>query len=336
VSQNKADLLEAEDPSRGVRLRVPCFTRIDEEQIRDHLERDHFFWLDVTNPGEQDIMTLGRIFHFHPLALEDAAAFGQRPKIDDYGEYAFLVFYGAQDQPDERGGVWLSEVQMFVSGHYVITLHRDPLPALEEQRSKIEGRVMHSEQFLIYRILDALTDSFFPLLSRMDDEIDDLEDAVIQDASDRELQRIFALKRDLVAMRKVVTPQRDIFARSIDQLSELPGLQLDERDYFRDVYDHLIRISDLIDSYRDLLGGATDIYLSTVANRQNEVMKQLAIIATIFLPLTFLTGFFGQNFGWLVVHGISPHLWQFLVFGLGSLLASCAALYVWFRRKGWM
>ena len=120
---------------------------------------------------------------------------------------------------------------------------------------------------------------------------------MIVEATNEQLQRIFALKRDLVTMRKVVTPQRDIFARSIDQLAELPGLTVDERDYFRDVYDHLIRISDLIDSYRDLLGGATDVYLSTVANRQNEVMKQLAVIATIFLPLTFITGFFGQNFG---------------------------------------
>jgi magnesium transporter len=337
VQVNKADLLEAEDPSRGVNLRVPCFSRIDEAKLRGQLERDHFFWLDLTDPTEDDLLTLGRIFHFHPLALEDAAAFGQRPKLDDYGDYAFLVFYGAQERlKGEDGGVRMSEVQMFVSGQYVITLHRDPLPALEEQRNKIEGRVMHSEQFLIYRILDALTDSFFPLLSEIDDEIDELEDAVIQEPTGEQLQRIFALKRDLVSMRKVVTPQRDIFARSIDQLSELPGLQLDERDYFRDVYDHLIRISDLIDSYRDLLGGATDIYLSTVANRQNEVMKQLAIVATIFLPLTFLTGFFGQNFGWLVVHAISPQFWKFALFGVGSLIASCAALYAWFKRKGWM
>ena len=103
-------------------------------------------------------------------------------------------------------------------------------------------------------------------------------------------------------MRKVVTPQRDLFASSVDQIAELPGLQLDERDYFRDIYDHLIRISDLIDSYRDLLSGATDLYLSTVSNRQNDVMKQLTVIATIFLPLSFITGFFGQNFGFMITH----------------------------------
>ena len=136
-------------------------------------------------------------------------------------------------------------------------------------------------------------------------------------------------------MRKVVSPQRDLFARSIDQLAELPGLELDERDYFRDVYDHLIRISDLIDSYRDLLTGTTDLYLSTVSNRQNEVMKQLAIVGTIFLPLSFITGFFGMNFAWLVTKGIAS-AWSFFVLGMGSMLATCAFLLRFFKRKGWM
>jgi magnesium transporter len=138
-----------------------------------------------------------------------------------------------------------------------------------------------------------------------------------------------------VTMRKVITPQRDLFARSVDQIAELPGLELDERDYFRDVYDHLIRISDLIDSYRDLLSGATDLYLSTVSNRQNDVMKQLTVIATIFLPLSFITGFFGQNFAFLVTKLISP-AWTFWIFGLGSMLATCVGLLVFFRRKGWV
>jgi magnesium transporter len=333
LSLDKSELLEAEDPSRGVNLRVPCFTRIDEDVIRDQLERDHFFWLDLEDPSEDDVLALARLFHFHPLALEDVRTFNQRPKLDDYADHAFLVFYGAHERESEDDDL-LREVHLFVSGQFLITIHREPLPSLDEQRSKIEGRVMHSEQFLIYRVLDALTDTFFPVLSALDDQIDAVEDEVIEQPNDELLQRIFALKRDLVSMRKVVGPQRDIFARSIDQLAELPGLQLDERDYFRDIYDHLIRISELIDSYRDLLGGATDLYLSTVANRQNEVMKQLAVIATVFLPLTFITGFFGQNFGWLVNHELnSPG--AFFGLGLGGILVSCVALVVYFRRKGW-
>src|SRR5205807_9546203 len=118
---------------------------------------------------------------------------------------------------------------------------------------------------------------------------------------------------------------------SIDPIAELPGLQLDERDYFRDIYDHLIRITDLIDSYRDLLSGATDLYLSTVSNRQNDVMKQLTVIATIFLPLGFITGFFGQNFGYLVNHLITE-TWTFWVIGIGSMLLTCLGLLLFLRR----
>jgi magnesium transporter len=316
----------------GFSFTVPCFDSLDEGAIEEHLARDHFFWLDLTAPSEQEVERLREIFGFHPLAMEDALHFGQRPKLDHYGDYIFLVFYGAIDEEQQ---VRLQEVQMFVSGKYLVTLHTDPLPALRDQLTRLQGQLLHSEQFLLYRVFDALTDSFFPPLARMDDEIDELEASVLAGPTDAQLQRLFALKRTLVAMRKVVTPQRDLFARSIDQLAELPGLQLDERDYFRDVYDHLIRISDVIDSYRDLLSSTTDLYLSTVSNRQNEVMKQLAIVGTVFLPLSFITGFFGMNFGWLVGTAIAP-TWTFFVLGIGSMLATCVLLLRFFRRRGWM
>jgi magnesium transporter len=330
---DKAKPLDREDHELGITLKVPCFTSLDQEQnIRESLKNDTFFWLDLDNPSGEDVNRVGHLLDLHPLALEDTRSFGQRPKLDDYGRYALLVYYGG---PSEQHGdpEALREVHMFVSGSYLITVHRAPLPELHGERNKLDGRAIHSEQFVIYRILDALTDSFFPCLADIDDEIDSLEDAIIEGPSNEQLERIFSLKRALVQMRKVVTPQRDLFARSIDQLSELPGLQLDERDYFRDVYDHLIRISDLIDSYRDLLSGATDLYLSTQANRQNEVMKQLTIIATIFLPLTFLTGFFGQNFAWLVRNIAAG--WVFWVFGVGGLFLSCVILAVYFWRKRW-
>jgi magnesium transporter len=315
-------------------LVVPCLTAIDEASIKAHLLRDQFFWLDLTAPGHDDVAALGRLFGFHPLALEDTEHFGQRPKLDNYGDHVYLVFYGAwrprDDDPEQ-----LCEVHLFISGKYLVTVHRDPLPPLDEQRAQLDGRVLHSEQFLLYRVLDALTDSFFPWLSDMDEEIDNLEESVLASPNEQQLERLFGLKRQLVAMRKVITPQRDLFARSVDEIAELPGLELDERDYFRDVYDHLIRISDLIDSYRDLLSGATDLYLSTVSNRQNEVMKQLTVIATIFLPLAFITGFFGQNFGFMINHLIA-RTWTFWVIGVGSMVATCIGLLIFFRRKGWV
>jgi magnesium transporter len=330
----KAAAAERHEASEELKFVVPCLSQIDDDKIEEYLRADHFFWLDVTDPSHEDLERLAKHFPFHPLALEDTQHFGQRPKLDDYDDHVFLVFFGAWRE-DSRSSEHLQEVHLYISGQYLVSIHRDPLPPLERQREQLEGRVLHSEQFLIYRVLDALTDSFFPLLADMDDEIDELEAAVLENPTERELERLFALKRDLVAMRKVVTPQRDLFARGIDQLAELPGLELDERDYFRDIYDHLIRISDLIDSYRDLLSGATDLYLSTISNRQNDVMKQLTVIATIFLPLGFITGFFGQNFNYLVTHLISP-AWTFWVVGVGSMVATCIGLLVFFRRKGWV
>jgi magnesium transporter len=335
MAVGKAKAQHPDDASEnGFDCVVPCMSRIDEAAIREHLEQDRFFWLDLTSPSAEQLGRLHEMFGFHPLALEDASHFGQRPKLDPFGEYVFMVFYGAHEQAEDED-LLLQEVQMFISGKYLVTLHRDSLPVLDAQRERLDGLVLHSEQFLLYRVFDALTDSFFPVLARMDDEIDDLESAILAGPSDAQLQRLFAQKRMLVAMRKVVSPQRDLFARSIDQLAELPGLQLDERDYFRDVYDHLIRISDLIDSYRDLLTSSTDLYLSTVSNRQNEVMKQLAIVGTIFLPLSFITGFFGMNFGWLVNRGITS-TWSFFVLGLGSMALTCLLLVRFFKRKGWM
>jgi magnesium transporter len=329
----KAKAASDTSSGEGFRYVVPCLTEIDPRSIRDHLERDHFFWLDLTAPSAEDLAQLHELFGFHPLALEDTEHFDQRPKLDDYGDHVFLVFYGAwRHEPTDPEP--LREVHLFISGHYLVTVHRDPLPVLDQQREQLGGRALHSEQFLLYRVLDALVDSFFPLLSDMDDEIDELEAAVLEDPEERQLERLFALKRELVAMRKVVTPQRDLFVRSVDQIAQLPGFELDERDYFRDVYDHLIRISDLIDSYRDLLSGATDLYLSTISNRQNDVMKQLTVIATIFLPLSFITGFFGMNFGYMVNHIASA--WTFWLLGIGSMAATVLVLLVFFRRRRWV
>jgi magnesium transporter len=226
----KAQAATIESAGEGFRFVVPTFTAIDEPQIRDHLERDHFFWLDLTAPSHEDLARGRDLFGFHPLALEDTEHFGQRPKLDNYGDYILLVFYGAwrhrEDDPQP-----LRVVHLYISGHYLITIHREPLPPLDHQRDQLHGRVLHSEQFLLYRVLDALADSFFPLLSDIDDELDELESQVLANPTERQLERLFSLKRQLVAMRKVITPQRDLFARSVEQIAELPGLELDERDY---------------------------------------------------------------------------------------------------------
>ncbi len=304
--------------------------RIDRAEIDVLRERGEFFWLDLVGAGEEELQELQRVFELHPLVMEDMRERGQRPKLDDYEGYVLLVFYGANRSGDD---VALVEVECVISGDWIIT-HRDAVGTeLDELRSALNRRAP-DEQFVVYRILDTLTDTFFPVLASIDDDIDTIENEVIAQPNDEQLQHIFSLKRLLVSMRKVITPQRDLFARAGDDIIQLPGLEQSSRDYFRDVYDHLIRISDLIDSYRDLLTGAMDVYLSTVSNRLNAVMKQLTIVATIFLPLSVITGFFGQNFGWLVRNITS--FWAFAVFGIGGLLLSVVALMIWFRRSGFL
>jgi magnesium transporter len=187
---------------------------------------------------------------------------------------------------------------------------------------------------LLYRIVDGLVDSFFPVLEEFDDKIDTLEDDILQRPTQEQLGSLFDMKRRLIAYRRAITPQRDLFASFVAGASEIPGMTPEGERYFRDVYDHLIRISDLVDSYRDLLTGAMDTHLSTVSNRLNAVMKQLTIIATIFLPLSFLTGFFGQNFGWLVTHIGGEGAFDGL--GLGLDAAAVVGLLTYFKRKRWL
>jgi magnesium transporter len=294
------------------------------------LAEKKFFWLDLFQPHADDYKVLREVFGFHPLAVEDSEHFGQRPKLEDYGNFVFLVVYGST--PDEDR---LVEVHCFFSEKFLITVHRDDCPAFAAIRERYRKRAqpVTDPPLLLYRIVDGLVDSFFPMLAEFDDRIDELEDQIFLKANDEQLHEIFAMKRLLVGMRQVVTPQRDLFASVIGGVSDLPGMSEKEERYFRDVYDHLIRISDLIDTYRDLLTGTMDVYLSTVSNRLNDVMKQLAIIATIFLPLSFLTGFFGQNFGWLVDNVGS---WQtFVALGLGTEILAIGGLLFMFKRRGW-
>ena len=318
----------------GRALRVPCLKNPASHEIEFHLSSGEFVWIDLEGPSEEDLQKLSEHIGLHPLTLEDAQTFTQRPKIEDYENYVFMVAFGV-DPGTRPGGALLREVHLIVSGDAVVSIHRRPNRALDELRRRYDNQRVRSEQFLVYQILDAVTVTFGPVLSRIDDDIDDIEEAVIAQPRESELRRIYAIKRDLVAMRRVVSPMRDMFQRNAERMSELPGLETDDKLYFRDLYDGLIRTSEMIDAYRDLLSGATDLYLSTVANRQGEVNRQLTIIATIFLPLTFFTGFFGQNFSLLTGHIINNE-WSFWVFGVGLLVVSVVGFLVFFRRRGWL
>ncbi|MBD3942512.1 magnesium transporter CorA family protein [Microbacterium sp. NEAU-LLC] len=309
---------------------------IDDELI-GQLRRDHeFFWFDATDLAPDDIKRLGALLDLHPLAVEDSIAFGQRPKLDTYGDTALLVLEGAvSSQPEDRNSHPLEEIHCHLSGDFIVTLHRHPYAELGRVAPLFStAKTPKSEQYHVYKIIDVIVDSYFPMLADLDEQINDLEDAIASGGGRRELEETFRLKRLLLRLRKAVVPMRDVFAREIEVIADLAGLEADSHDYFRDIYDHLIRITDELDSYHEMVTGCTDLYLSTVANRQGETSKQLAIIASIFLPLSFLTGFFGMNFGWAVTH-VFAGPWAFFFLGLGTMAISAGGMWLFFRRKGW-
>ena len=310
-----------------------CLHNAHVHEIETHLSSGEFFWLDLDDPTEDEIGALGAKLNLHPLTIDAALRFQRRPKLEEYPGYVFMVVHGV-DPKAQAGEYLLREVHIIVSGAYVITIHREPIDALVDLRSSYDELLIRSEMFLVYKILDAITQTYFPVLDRIDDAIDSVEDEVLAEGNNDVLQKIFSMKRDLVAMRRVITPMRDVFAVSIERIERLPGLASDDQLYFRDLYNATVRVSDLVDSYRDLLSGATDMYLSMVANRQGEISKQLTLVATIFLPLSFLTGFFGQNFAYLTDHVINA-TWTFWVLGLGLEFLAVLALVYLFKRQHW-
>jgi magnesium transporter len=305
------------------------------EAVRARLASNEFFWLDLDGVDDEAGQLLLQDFAFHPLAVEDAEHFGQRPKIDDYDSFTYLVVHGA----DPAAPSVTVEVHIFYAPNRVVTVHRGACAPMDGVRARLArhrtGNVSPPEISVLYLVVDALVDSYFPVLATFDDRIDELEDAILKQPTEQQLGELFDMKRTLVSLRKVVTPQRDMFASLLSGVGTVPGMTPEDERYFRDLYDHLIRISDLVDSYRDLLTGAMDTHISTVSNRLNVIMKQLAIIATVFLPLSFLTGFFGQNFTLLTNHLLN-HSWAFWGLGIGLELVAVVVLMVLFRRRGWM
>ncbi len=323
-------------------------TKADIERV---LASGEFFWLDLVAehpdapmhplppggapaPGSDEVTDLLLItFQFHPITVGYAEYLNQRPKLEDFDDYTAVVVHGAT--PKTAGTI---ELHLYLTTTYLVTIHSGPCPVLDDVRQRMDqhhaANAAPQQLVVFYLIVDALTDSFFPVLAAFDDEIDTLESAILVRPTDEQLGRLFTMKRTLMAIRKVVTPQRDMFAALSSGVTGVPGMTDASSRYFRDLYDHLIRISDMVDSYRDLLSGVMDTHLSVVSNRLNVVMKQLTIIATIFLPLSYLTGFFGQNFAWLVTRiGSLP---AFLGIGIGTEVLAVIGLLTLFKRQGWM
>jgi magnesium transporter len=312
----------------------------DSATIKSLLADGELLWLDIYGAGPDTVSLLSDTFHLHPLALRSVARFGQRPKIEPFGDVTYLVLYGARGMGEHP-----VEVHCFYAEHFLVTVRRERSAVVDELRKQVaeQGGPLFGVQadskrplrlIMLYHIMESEIESWFPALSTFDDKIDTLQQQMFVKPTDEQLAELFSMQRWLVGMRKVVSPERDMVASLAGGIINLPGKIPESEPYIRELYDLLVRINDLVDSYRDLVSNAMSAYLSTVSNRLNQVMKQLTIIATVFLPLSFLTGFFGQNFGWLVSRLGS--LAVFLGAGIGTEVVAVIALFVLFRRRGWM
>jgi magnesium transporter len=300
------------------------------ETVAERLRSGGQFWLDIEDPDDAAMAMLRDTFGFHRLAVEDSEQFGQRPKIDDYDDFALLVVYGWS--PDDDG---LVEVHCFYGEHYLVTVHRDASPTLDDLRERLgrDPANLPAGPLLLHKVIDHLVDDLFPAVEQLNEELDVIEERMFEAPRREQVEDVFLMKRRLARLRRVVVPQRDLVGRLSGDGLELQGMTLEAERYFRDVYDHLVRLTEEVDVGRELTNTAVDAYLSTSSNRLNVTTKQLTVIATIFLPLSFLTGFFGQNFAWMVGEVSS---WQAFVFlGLGLELLTVVALLILFRVRGW-
>lgn len=303
--------------------------------IRD---RKGLLWVDfISEPSEIAEPILSK-FKFHPLAIDDALQETHTPKIDDWGDYIYLVLNVMNYK--QENGVFESEIDeldIFLGKNFVVTIHDQLLSAIEDSWSLCQRDIRQLQSgpdHLLYRIVDSLVMGYMPLVDKIDNQIDQIEDQVFDNPTRNTLEQIFALKRILLSMRRIILPQREV----LNKLARDDYRVIDPKDriFFRDIYDHLVRLHDINESLRDLVSGVMDTYLSVVNNRMNEVMKTLAVITTLFMPITFVTGFFGMNFFEPVAHLTGWTNEQMFDVMLGITLILPITMYFWMRRRTWV
>ncbi|HKJ71146.1 MAG TPA: magnesium/cobalt transporter CorA [Gammaproteobacteria bacterium] len=303
---------------------------------RPYLERDTRTWIHIQ--GSPDIETLalfGEVFGLHPLALEDVARLGQRPKADHYAGHLFLVLALPELAEDRLS---LQQVSLFLGGSALISFQSgggDPFGPVRRRLHQASGRIRSRPlDYLLYALADTVVDRGFPVLEALGDRIEAIEDRLLSEPSQEMVARLHGLRRELVLLRRMLWPQREVMNGLMRD--EEGWLDEDTRLYLRDAYQHAVQILDLIESYREMTASLLDLYLSTLSHRLNEVMRVLTVFATIFLPITFIAGLYGMNFAggpWNM-----PELhWRFgYPFALGLMAAVGLGLVAFFRRKGWL
>jgi magnesium transporter len=317
---------------------VEILTSVDREKIAELRRQDHFFWLDLANPAPPDLDMLGELLGLHPLALEDTREWNQRPKLDRYENHVLLVFYSARTcMPPEDRHVAPLEVHIYVSGSFIITARHEPCSELDELHDSLMPEKTDVEEYLVYRILDGLTDAFYPVIDAIEAHVDAMEREVLERPRQQHLESIYRLKQEVHDLLRRATPQRDLFtSQGALTISSLPGLSRGSHEYLRDVADHLAQVVGELNRQTEDLVALTSTYFNANANRLNRTASRLSVAGTFFIAWTLVTGFFGQNFGWLVDHIDS--MWAFIGYSLGGLVVPTIVLgaYFWRRRADWL
>lgn len=300
---------------------------VDPEAISDLLpESDNVLWLDIQDPTSGDLELLRQEFGFHELALEDVEKAHQRAKVDQYEGYYFLVLYALRERQ-------VCELNLFVGPNYLVTVHRGEVPEINETLDRWRqnaGRLERGVGVLVYSLLDAIVDGYFPVLDAIAEQVEDIDQAIFDPRSRDCLAEVFALKKELLNLRRVLAPERDVLNVLIRRDQPLFGQ--DVLPYFQDVYDHAIRVLDAIDLYRDQLSSTLDAYLSVASNRLNYVMKRMTALATILMSVTLISSTYGMNF-----QNMPELQWPYgYAYALGLMLAIAVGLAVLFMRIDWL
>jgi magnesium transporter len=313
---------------------MQALTRFDPEAMRAARDAGEYFWLDLVEPDDATIIELGEVLDWHPLLVEDLIHGNQRPKVEDFTDHVLVVCYGVTIPTTRRESLRAVEHLAVVHGDYFVTVRQRGLDALGELcDTMVGGTDGMSEGGLVHRVLDEIVDSGVEAAHDVQAEVTALEEAIDHGANERVLARLRALRRYVTELQGLALAQRDALVTIGDALEQIPGFEVGLRTHFRDVADHARRTLNVLDVSSRLLDAAVEAYYTMLVARQGEIAQRLTVIATIFLPLTFVTGFFGQNFGWMVRNVSSER--DFLVFGVGTTVLCAAALAVVFKRLRW-
>ena len=306
---------------------------VDERHIRELVAADAFFWLDLRAPDEDDLQALGRVFDLHPAAMEDSEEWDQLPKVDDYHDHLLLVFFTAQRQWDGRNRP--VEIHVYLSGGWIITVRRDATP-LDHLHAGMRSDDGADEHLIVYQLLDALADGWDPVIDELDVRVDDVEVEVLERPRQQHLSTIYRLKQEVGDLLRVAMRQDLVLREAIELIDAVPGLSRSSRGWLRDLVAHCDSIAGDLRRLTGDLSALTDTFFNANANRLNRLATYVAVVSVYFLVLTLLTGFFGQNFGYLVRHVSSAT--AFWISGVAlpvTVVVSLTAVLFW-RRRDWL